>query len=234
MEQDVKSIPTSKDSEQFYVIHLSDYFDKHPHSKVKHYFGTLADIDRFMESYGELRSNTQTLRAYESYKAGDHTVTHIIGNTEYPLLSPVELLDQNTVTLPSKEFHIENVYGFEYTFRIKEATVEQAVLKHDNFLYHCIKPTITDTMEFNAHDNYWAVLDEWFWGHPGVLDILYTKGIQSFDNLRLFETNAHSTLTSNLWLVENVYSEPQEAQIALTHPENLTLQGVWEDILGDG
>ena len=144
MEQDVKSIPTSKDSEQFYVIHLSDYFDKHPHSKVKHYFGTLADIDRFMESYGELRSNTQTLRAYESYKAGDHTVTHIVGNTEHTLLSPVELLHHSTVILPSKEFHIENVYGFEYTFRIKEAAVEQVILKHNNFLYHCIKPTITE------------------------------------------------------------------------------------------
>lgn len=117
--------------EQLYAIYFTDSAVPSFCSFPRMYVGTLRDIGEVME---RLKTNSRsdypmTLKAWEAYQSGDHSVTHNIAFGEFPLLQPVTLIRSGMISLGAKELDYHNMWDYLVQMRFDAAIVTEIIVK---------------------------------------------------------------------------------------------------------
>ena len=220
------------DNEQFYMIPLENYFSISFCSSIKNYFGTESDLEAFVKALRDIKHGDEFIKAYSKFCAGDTDLLYSVGYTKRHLAEPVKMISSKTVEIKDTIHKFQNIHDCTYTHRVGSGTVKQAVFRHEEQFYHAIKPELHDVYLLDKfQDSKWDLLDDWFWGHPGILKMNYQTDTKP---TKIYKRATHNVLISNLWLTEGVYHSEKKAFAAMDDTEHLVLRSVWEDVVGDG
>ena len=208
--------------EQYYAVYLNDYSTPGFCSVIKEYFGTVRDIRNFVKALDKNGSFEATCKAFGRFEKGVPGAKHTVAYVQHRLLEPVEVLAKDTVSIGEKEWTFSNTYGFPYEMRFDSAFFTRVIIRLKNHYYQCIKGSVTNlayrdgTHEFST----WTALENSFWGHP---ESLYSRRAGT------------DIITKNrLYVIEHRYDTRESALSDFKERTELCLDGICEDVFGDG
>lgn len=209
---------TNGQPERYFAITLYDYFSPSFVSRVKRYYGTLAQIKAFVDSL-DYEKHQSTIDAFRAYLEGNIEATHFADYTERKLLEPVTFIKQSFVYQIEKEWNFKNVWGCIYKMRSDSVHANAILIKDGEQYIRCICPVLEKpcyNSELHA-ENEWHPIDG-LWGHPGILS---------------FGKERETTIQSSLYLPEKKYNDVKEA-VSELGSNDIDLTSVCEDIFADG
>lgn len=169
------------ENEQYYAIELDDYATVSFMSGTKPYFGTLPEIERFINALKEEcnddnESFKRTVAAFEEFKNGNSKATHYAAFNDVRLLTPAAVLDSVSYTLPETEWEHMNIYNFLYKMRCAAAKIEHFWLEFEGNFYRAMRVEFTG-LEYGS--NLFEDLSEsWekirrgnIWGFPHIIEV---------------------------------------------------------------
>ena len=201
-----------------YGITLDDYFSPSFCSSTKTYFGSLDEIQAFIESLEDTEQYLITKEAFKRYLEGDTEATHHVAYSEYRLLETVEVLAEEEIKLDKTAWEFLNVWRFPQYMEIDSGSVKKVILKHGKTYLRAIKASVSGLRTADRPDapkSEWLELCGGFWGHPGIL----------IAN----ENTVHSTL----YMKEKEYKTKKKA-IENFRTDPVSLDCMCEDVFGDG
>lgn len=201
-----------------YGITLDDYFSPSFCSSTKTYFGSLDEIQAFIESLEDTEQYLITKEAFKRYLEGDTEATHHVAYSEYKLIDSVDLLAEEEIKLDKTAWEFLNVWRFPQYMEIDSGSVKKVLLKHGKTYLRAIKASVSGLRTADRPDapkSEWLELFGGFWGHPGIL----------IAN----ENTVHSTL----YMKEKEYKTKKEA-IENFRTDPVSLDCMCEDVFGDG
>lgn len=201
-----------------YGITLDDYFSPSFCSSTKTYFGSLDEIQAFIESLEDTEQYLITKEAFKRYLEGDTEATHHVAYSEYRLLETVEVLAEEEIKLDKTAWEFLNVWSFPQYMKIDSGTAKKVLLKHGKTYLRTIKASVSGLRTADRPDapkSEWLKLCGGFWGHPGIL-----------------KANGN-TVHSTLYMKEKEYMTKKEA-IENFRTDPVCLDCLCEDVFGDG
>lgn len=201
-----------------YGITLDDYFSPSFCSSTKTYFGSLDEIQAFIELLEDTEQYLITKEAFKRYLEGDTEATHHVAYSEYRLLETVEVFAEEEIKLDKTAWEFLNVWSFPQYMEIDSGTVKKVLLKHGKTYLRTIKASVSGLRtadRLDAPKSEWLELCGGFWGHPGIL--------------KANENTVHSTL----YMKEKEYKTKKEA-IEKFRTDPVCLDCLCEDVFGDG
>ena len=163
-------------TKQIYRISLDDYALPAASSIVKHYYGSLDDIESLIHSLESdsytARTYATTIRAYYNFKAGDLTACHIINGQTMQLLTPVQAVAESTIMAFDETWNFYNGVMMPTDMRAKYMELQQLII-HDGHHYHRIIRPYFDGLEMN-HPEYdgWYAVGKHCFGFPHMYKVL--------------------------------------------------------------
>lgn len=168
-------------NEQYYSITLEDFATVSFVSGRKDYFGTLPELEKFINALkADLKKSdelffTQTVSAFEKFKNGNENASHYAGNGEVRLITPAAVLDSVSYTLPAMEWEHLNIFKEPYKMRCSAAEIQHIWVKSDGKFYRTMTAKFTglehdvrlledDPEQWNPFDN------KSFWGYPHIIE----------------------------------------------------------------
>ena len=213
-----KESMTLNGKKTLYGITLDDYFSPSFCSSTKTYFGSLDEIQAFIESLEDTEQYLITKEAFKRYLEGDKEATHHVAYSEYRLLETVEVLAEEEIKLDKTAWEFLNVWRFPQYMEIDSGTVKKVLLKHGKTYLRTMKASVCGLRTADRPDapkSEWLELCGGFWGHPGIL--------------KANENTVHSTL----YMKEKEYKAKKEA-IENFRTDPVSLDCMCEDVFGDG
>ena len=213
-----KESMTLNGKKTLYGITLDDYFSPSFCSSTKTYFGSLDEIQAFIESLEDTEQYLITKEAFKRYLEGDTEATHHVAYSEYRLLETVEVLAEEEIKLDKTAWEFLNVWRFPQYMEIDSGSVKKVILKHEKTYLRAIKASVSGLRTADRPDapkSEWLELCGGFWGHPGIL--------------KANENTVHSTL----YMKEKEYKAKKEA-IENFRTDPVSLDCMCEDVFGDG
>ena len=201
-----------------YGITLDDYFSPSFCSSTKTYFGSLDEIQAFIESLEDTEQYLITKEAFKRYLEGDTEATHHVAYSEYRLLETVEVLAEEEIKLDKTAWEFLNVWRFPQYMEIDSGSVKKVLLKHGKTYLRAIKASVRGLRTATRPDapkSEWIELCGGFWGHPGIL------------------IASENTVDSTLYMKEKEYKTKKEA-IEKFRTDPVSLDCLCEDVFGDG
>lgn len=201
-----------------YGITLDDYFTPSICSSSKTYFGSLDEIQAFIELLEDNEQYLQTKEAFKSYLEGNTEATHRVAYSEHRLLEAVDVLAEEEIKLDKTAWEFLNVWQWPQYMELDNGTIKKVLLKHGKTYLRAIKASIRGLRTADRPDaptNEWLELCGGFWGHPGIL------------------VANESTVDSTLYMKEKEYKTKKEATENF-RTEPVSLDCLCEDVFGDG
>jgi hypothetical protein len=218
-------------NEQYYSISLEDYAKPGFCSGWKEFFGTIDDVDGFIDELSKIEGHETTLRAFLEVKKGNLEATHDIAYGTHRFMEPVETIAWNEIELDKTEWDHRNIYGWIYRMRIHKGKIINLLVKHGDKYIRCYKVIVSNLSYFDdfrfekelkegATDPGWRLLKDGFWGHPAVLNV-YNKGRGMYIESRFFFT-------------EKVFDNRDDAMNNFKKSGLPNLGSFCDEIFGDG
>lgn len=168
-------------NEQYYSITLEDFATVSFVSGTKNYFGTLPEIERFMNALkaDPKRSDEpfymDMVSAFEKFKNSDEKTTHYAAYNEVLLITPANVYDSLSYTLPAMEWEHLNIYKCPYKMRCASVELEHIWLEADGSFYRAMNAKFTglehDYKLSEDEPERWKALDNRsLWGHPHIIE----------------------------------------------------------------
>lgn len=204
--------------QKYYAITLDNYFTPSIVSSSKRYYGTLQEIESFIDSLDQDQFS-ETVNAFRSFKKGKKAVTHHAAYAEKPLLKPVTLISENYQSLKERSWDFINIWDCIHKMKLHTVFMDILLIKDGDEYIRCIKPKIYGfCYHSNAHaEDHWEPVHN-AWGHPGIV---------------LFDDRKEPTVLTSLFLPEKKFSDVKAGVNAL-YSEDISLDPVCEDIFADG
>lgn len=186
-----------------YQLRLTDCATPSFISFDKPFYGSLEEIRGFiaaLEQDEDCRERCEALiAAFCSYEAGNHAVTHNVAFRELPLLRPVHVLEQRSITLREYAWTHMNIWECPYYLRCEELEAEQAWIVTANSYVRCVRARFRNLEIKSIARDGWRQLNGGFWGYPHMLEYeepyVYSRLMvaeEAFSSKRLLLKNAHS------------------------------------------
>ena len=213
---------TSNGKKTLYGITLDDYFTPSFCSSTKTYFGSLDEIQAFIDSLEDTEQYLKTKEAFKSYLEGNTKATHYIAYSEYKLMETAEVLAEEEIQLNKAAWEFLNVWRWPQFMEIDSGTVKKVLIKHGKTYLRAIKASVSGLRTADRPDapkNEWLELCGGFWGHPGILTVS--------------DEGESYIVHSSLYLKEKEYATEQEA-IEKFRTDSVCLDCMCEDVFGDG
>ena len=158
--------------EQYYCLRLWDYGVLAYISMSKIYYGTLEDMEAFIEDLEHdektRRRLQETIAAFREFEAGNHAVTHNVAYQDFPILEPVENLGDAMMELGTYEWTHINVWGCKYEMRCDSVALEHLWIDGPEGCCRVVKARFQN-LQHRGYDGTWRSLSDGFWGHPKML-----------------------------------------------------------------
>lgn len=168
-------------NEQYYSVALEDFATVSFVSGTKNYFGTLPEIEKFINSLktDPKKSDeiffSKTVSAFEEFKSGNENASHYAGNGEVRLLTAAAVYDSMSYTLPAMEWEHLNIYKSPYKMRFTSAEIEHIWFEADGNFYRTMTAKLTglehDCRLAEDDPEQWKPFDnKSFWGYPHIIE----------------------------------------------------------------
>lgn len=166
-------------NEQYYSVALENFATVSFVSGIKNYFGTLSEIEKFINALktdcGDEKFLQRTIEAFEKFKNGSTEATHYAAYNEVRLLAPAAVYDSLSYALPTMEWEHLNIYRSPYKMRCSSAEIEHIRLEADGNFYRTMTAKFTnpehDTRLFDDEPERWRTFkDRNFWGYPHIIE----------------------------------------------------------------
>lgn len=166
-------------NEQYYSITLEDFATVSFVSGSKDYFGTLPEIEKFINALKADHSDEMffvcTVSAFESFKNGNENASHYAGNGEVRMLAPAVVYDSLSYTLPAMEWEHLNIYDEPYKMRCSAAEIEHIWVGSDKSFYRAMTAKFTglehDIRLLEDDPEQWKHFDnKSLWGYPHIIE----------------------------------------------------------------
>lgn len=168
------------ENEQYYSVALEDFATVSFVSGTKPYFGTLPEIEKFINSLKADRSDEPffmyTVSAFESFKNGNENASHYAGNGEVRLITPVTVYDSLSYTLAAVEWKHPNIFNEFYKMRCSAAEITNIWVKKDDEFYRAMKVKFTglehDIRLLEDDPEHWEPFYGHgdLWGYPHIIE----------------------------------------------------------------
>ena len=210
------------DKKVLYGVRLNNYFSPSFCLNHKMYFGTLNNIREFTRSIRKSEQSYMIRMAFKRYMSGETDATHRVAYIQQKLIEDVELIAKGKVKLGPTAWEFLNVWHRPQYMELDSAVVKTALIKYEDRYFRVIKASVRGlrtSPEVNRPKDQWIELSYGFWGHPGIL-----SSVADGDT---------SIVYSNLYMKEKEYATKEEA-LAKFHTDEVCLDGLCEDIFGNG
>ena len=205
-----------------YGINLEDYFTADFCSSAKTYYGSLDEIETFINSLWDTEQHQITKTSFKQYLNGYSEVTHYIAYGQHRLIENTEVLAEEEIELFKTSWEFLNVWRWPQYMEIDGGTVKKVLIKHGKAYLRIIKATVQGlrtAARYDASNDEWLKLCNAFWGHPGML--IATVHGESY------------IVQSALYMKEKEYSTKKEAMEKFI-AEPISLDCMCEDVFGNG
>lgn len=139
----------------------------------KYYYGTLSEIEEFIQAIDNdqrLREDYQSLiSAFKAYIAGDHQVKHFVAYQEVPFLTPVRLEKTEKRCLENYSWEHLNTWHFPYPMRCDKVECEHYLFRDENRYVRCVKANFYG-LSYEGFKGDWIGVGEMFWGYPHLIE----------------------------------------------------------------
>lgn len=166
-------------NEHYYSVTLEDYATVSFASGTKDYFGTLPEIEKFMNALkadsADDESLARTIGAFEEFKNGNAKAVHYAAYNETQLITPATVIDSVSYTLPTIEWEHFNIYGFPYKMRCSAAEITHVWLESDGEFFRAMKAKFTD-LEYDVRlsdddpERWEKIRNRNIWGYPHIIE----------------------------------------------------------------
>ena len=206
-------------AQTYYCLYLDDYAKPGFCSAGKTYYGTMNDIEKFMNALmlNKRKESMKTVTdAFKEYCDGNTSVTHNVAYNESMLIEPIKLIKEEMFEIDNPEWEHINIWGFPYMMKASKATVTQLLLKKGKKYIRCIKPAFTEFYYTGHPECGYLKLTDNFWGFPEVIEM---------------KNEVHS---GRLYQIEKIYENKTDAMKDMGDVSKLDYTEFCNDIFGDG
>ena len=160
------------EKEQYYSITLWDYALPSFVSGSTKYFGTLKDINAYINELKKLFTDNDTVTAFEEYINGNKDVQINVAYSNMPFVQSVELLFEAEFGGQQIKWTHKNVWDYDYNLRASAYQNRHIWIRiGENQYLRCIKPILTNLEHENSFlANKWHPISS-FCGQPGIIKI---------------------------------------------------------------
>ena len=207
-------------TEKYYVLKLRDYAAPAFVSFDKMYVGTEMEIRTVIEAIKETVKNSETIEAVERYFSGDKTATHNIISTDIPVLEPCSFVASSLLSLGEYSWEHSNIWGFPYFMKCDSAEIKQIIVKYKQKYYRCVRAWFKNLC-YKSIEEKWDLLGDFILGPDYLFDVIDKTGEPRIMN-------------NLLYVIEEVYSDLDEAEDKILSEESLVFDAICDDIFADG
>lgn len=140
---------------QFYRIEMGDPAVPMGCNTRKSYFGWLPDIYNAIRQMDADEVNLDTVRAFDEFMNGNSDVSHVVCGSEIALLTPMDMIAKERMTLLNHEWVYEDNFGFVRRLRADKIIVEQVLLRDTCHYFRCMRPHFVGLKMRGAEDEIW-------------------------------------------------------------------------------
>ena len=201
-----------------YGINLEDHFTADFCSSTKTYYGSICEIQTFINFLEDTEQYLKTKEAFKRYLSGDTEATHYVAYREHKLIEMVELIAEEKIELNKTAWEFLNVWRWPQYMEIDSGMVSKVLLKHGKTYLRAIKASVRGLRTADHPDapqREWHELRGGFWGHPHIL------------------VASDNDVYSALYMKEKEYKTKKEAMEKFV-AEPISLDCMCEDIFGNG
>lgn len=208
--------------EKHYAVCLEDYACPSCCSGSSDFYGSLSEIEAFIDALSEEKLCTDTVFAFRRFTAGEVDATHGVNFHEQRLLTPVAFVSEREYALPEKRWTHSNVYGWPYEMRFGQARIVERIYRRDRKWTRCYRLAANDLSYLNdlIPKEKWEHLTGGFWGHPAILEVL--------------ETPSGYTVRNRLLIPCGDFASLEEAKADLEKRHEPPFSGFCDMVFGDG
>lgn len=198
---------------QIYVINFEDYATPGFASGTKKFFGTLSEIEHYIDYLKKDDGFEDTIKAFKDYKNGNKNAEHYIAYNKHLLMDEVKVLQSALYRKSKLNWVHKNVYGYDYYMKCDKVSAQRLVVEYKKIEYTIIRAKFVNLQykgDLFPNEKYKQLLYG-FWGLPHFF------GCTVENNKICLETN--------LWTVESY------GNILREEPN---FSNICDEIFGDG
>lgn len=151
---------------KIFHIELDDYAKPSFVSFGKSYFGTMADIEEFINKFDE--DDDELVKAFEEYKNGNTDAEITVAYNKRKLLEEVKVYESKEMNTSGFEWVHINIWGFPYYLKCDGLKSLHYWIKSGTDLYRIIKANFTNLQYKNSLDK-WTDINA-IWGFPHIIE----------------------------------------------------------------
>jgi hypothetical protein len=124
--------------------------------------------------------------------------------------------------MPVRDGEWDHINTWQFTYRMKAAAADfsQIVISHDWKFYRCVKADFIDLC-YSCTNERWTPVGDCFFGNQAVIETSETP-------------DGHTIFKTLLYVVEEYSDLRYSLEQSLENSEALMLEGVFDEIFGDG
>lgn len=160
--------------EGYYCLNLDDYSAASCTSFGKAYYGTIYEIQAFidaLEADERARKNhAKLISAFREYQAGNTTVRHVVAYQEIPLLERVTLLGKTEQRLDNFRWVHMNTWRWPYKMRCDCVETQHYWIKAEGYYTRCVTARF-ENLQYEGIGENWIGIDDMIWGFPHIIEV---------------------------------------------------------------
>ena len=119
-------------SEIVYHIELDDYATPAFVTFGKDYYGTMADVEKFISKFKDDDERQDLVKAFEEYKQGNSDIEISVGFWKHKMLEEVKVYGSKEITSGAYKWEHTNVWGFPYNMKCDALNSKHYWIKNGN------------------------------------------------------------------------------------------------------